>query len=146
MGFRSLNGFDFRVNATYASLNEVSVEMDRLRRRCAGRLEPLLNRGIVPSPPVTNIELFKQSAEEFLVGVAAAEHIGSMFTVRTVLPYREATDERPTVVERVADDAVVLFSAKIGTCVEAARHVVRLLHDEGLAEQPKPSARPSWQH
>jgi hypothetical protein len=98
-------------------------------------LQSLLNRGVVPDPPVTNYPLFLEAASEFLVGIEEAEHVGSMFTVRTVLPDVDATDERPTFVHRIDERMVTLFSGKIGTCVEAAQSVVGAF-DVSRADRP----------
>ena len=46
-----------------------------------------------------------------------------MFTIRTVLPNKDATDERPTVV-RFDDNIIYLFSGKVGNCVEAAKEII----------------------
>ena len=59
-------------------------------------------------------------------GLARAEHIGSMFTFRTVLPNLEKTDARPTFVTKIDDKTVTVFSGKIGTCVEAAEEVLKI--------------------
>ena len=53
-----------------------------------------------------------------------AEHIGSMFTFRTVLPNKEKDDARPTLVDKIDDKIFNVFSGKIGTCVEAANEVI----------------------
>ena len=55
------------------------------------------------------------------------EHIGSMFTFRTVLPNREKDDARPTLVEQTDDNQFTLFSGKIGTCVEASNQLVNII-------------------
>lgn len=88
-------------------------------------ISPMLNSGVVTHPAVTNIERFLEAAREFMIGMDDAEHVGSMFTVRTVLPDDDATDSRPTLVRHVDESTVFLFSGKIGTCVEAAREVVQ---------------------
>ena len=93
----------------------------------ADTFKPLLNRGIVKNPPVTNFDLFISSAAEFIPAIAEAEHIGSMFTVRTVLPHQDATDSRPTVVEAIDDKIITVFSGKIGNCVEAAEKVCAMV-------------------
>ena len=51
-----------------------------------------------------------------------------MFTIRTVLPYKDATDERPTIIKRKHND-FVLFSGKIGNCVQAAEDIVKELNN-----------------
>lgn len=90
-------------------------------------LLPLLNRGIIRDPPVTNFQKFIETGSQFIPDLAFAEHVGSMYTIRAVLPYRDATDERPTIVERVDERVIRLFSGKVGTCVEAADHAIRLV-------------------
>ena len=86
----------------------------------------LLNKGIIKKPQVTNIKKFIEAASEFLPEVKNAEHIGSMFTIRTVPPYHEHDDARPTIVERISENTVVIFSGKIGTCVYAAEQVLSI--------------------
>lgn len=89
--------------------------------------KPLLNRGIVKSPNITKIEKFMETAVSFMPDMKDAEYIGSMFTVRTVLPNVDATDERPTLVSKIDNKIINVFSGKIGNCVEAAHEVVRLV-------------------
>lgn len=88
------------------------------------KFSPLLNRGIIRNPPVTNFKKFLESGSEFIPALAKAKHVGSMFTFRTVLPYKEKTDERPTVVTKIDPKTVTIFSGKIGNCVEAAEEVL----------------------
>lgn len=89
--------------------------------------KPLLNKGIVESPNVTRIEKFLETATSFMPDMKEAEYVGSMFTVRAVLPNVDATDERPTLVSKVSDKIIHVFSGKLGNCVEAADEVVRLI-------------------
>jgi len=42
-----------------------------------------------------------------------------MYTIRTVLPNKDKTDERPTIV-RFEKDTAILFSGKVVNCIEAA--------------------------
>lgn len=55
--------------------------------------------------------------------------MGSMYTIRTVLPNKDKTDERPTIVTKQNND-FILFSGKIGNCIEAADEVIRLIENE----------------
>jgi hypothetical protein len=89
--------------------------------------EPLLNRGIVASPPITNIDRFIADGIEYFAGFEDAEHVGSMFTIRAVLPGVDGTDERPTLVRQIDDRTITVFSGKIDTCVRAADEVARLV-------------------
>ena len=94
---------------------------------------PLLNRGIVERPPVSNIDRFIEAGREFFPEFDQAVHIGSMFTVRAVLPGVEGTDARPTIVRRVSERVITVFSGKIATCVAAAAQVASLV-EEPLSE------------
>ena len=94
---------------------------------------PLLNRGVVERPPVTNIDRFIAAGREFFPEIDGAVHVGSMYTVRTVLPGVEGTDTRPTLVRRVNDRVITVFSGKIATCVAAAAEVASLV-DEAVGE------------
>ena len=58
------------------------------------KFKPLLNRGVVRNPSVTNFKKFIESGSKFIPGLAKAQHVGSMFTFRTVLPKLEKTDAR----------------------------------------------------
>ena len=82
----------------------------------------LINKGIIKNPKYTNVPRFIESAKKFFPDIEKAEHVGSMFTIRTVLPNRDATDERPTVV-RFDDNIIYLFSGKVGNCVETAKEI-----------------------
>ena len=78
----------------------------------------------MPAPPITNIDKFIESAKKFFVDIDKAEHIGSMYTFRTVLPNRDKDDARPTLVEKHNDKMFTLFSGKIGTCVDAIEQIL----------------------
>ena len=90
-------------------------------------LRQLLNRGIVPSPSITNIDKFIQSALTFFSGLDQAEHIGSMYTIRTVLPCRDHDDARPSIVKKHSEKLYTLFSGKISTCVDSANELVKYI-------------------
>ena len=94
-----------------------------------GRFLPLMNRGIVANPAVTNINKFIESAAEFMPEIKRAEHVGSMFTIRTVLPYQDKTDARPTLVEAVDDRTFVVFSGKLSNCVDVAEKVFGMIEN-----------------
>ena len=88
------------------------------------KFDGVLNKGIVKNPTITNIDKFIESAKTFFVDIDKAEHIGSMFTFRTVLPNKDKDDARPTLVEKIDDKTFNVFSGKIGTCVDAAKEVI----------------------
>ena len=89
----------------------------------------VLNQGVVIKPPVTNFSKFIESAEYFMPAVKKAEYIGSMFTIRTVLPHVDKTDTRPTLVDQIDDRIINVFSGKIGNCVTAADRVVEIVEN-----------------
>jgi hypothetical protein len=91
------------------------------------QFKPILNKGIIKDPPVTNIKKFLEVAERFMPDIKQAKYCGSMFTIRTVLPNVDSTDERPTIVSKVGDKIIQVFSGKIGNCVEAANEVLKLV-------------------
>lgn len=83
----------------------------------------LLNRGIIKNPPITNWNKFKETISEFFVDVEEIEHIGSMFTIRTVLSDRDFDDARPSIVEKESDSKYLIFSGKISTAVDTANQI-----------------------
>jgi hypothetical protein len=86
-----------------------------------------LNKGIIRNPAHTRFEKFVACGAPFIPVLEHAEHVGSMFTVRAVLPDRDDTDERPTLVESVSDRIIKIFSGKVGNCVEAGRAAAALI-------------------
>ena len=92
------------------------------------RYDGLLNKGIVKNPLITNFDKFIESAKKFFVDIEKSEHIGSMFTIRTVLPYREHDDARPTLVEKINHRMVTVFSGKIPTCINSANEVLQIVN------------------
>lgn len=89
-------------------------------------LVPYMDCGICTNPARTNIAEFIEAGSRYIPALEDAEYIGSMFTVRAVLPGKDATDERPTLVEVLGKDQryIRIFSGKIGTAVEAAKQAV----------------------
>jgi hypothetical protein len=94
------------------------------------KFSPLLNNGIIKNPKISNFDQFIKSATEFLPSIKNAVHIGSMFTVRTVLPNVDSTDERPTIVRKISDNVFTIFSGKVPTCVDAAKEISMLIKDQ----------------
>lgn len=90
-------------------------------------LAGLINKGVVRDLSVTNFDKFIESGTEFIPILRQAKHIGSMFTIRTVLPGVDSTDTRPTIVTRLSDKVISVFSGKLGTCVTAAEQVLEMV-------------------
>jgi len=89
---------------------------------------PFLDCGIIKKPQITNYKKFIQSSIPFFPEIEFAEHIGSMFTVRAVPPKVENTDARPTLVTKIDEKTISIFSGKITTCVEAANEVKKIIN------------------
>lgn len=86
-----------------------------------------LERGVIPRPEGTRFGRFIEAGKRFIPMLAEAEHQGSMFTVRAVLPDREHDDARPTMVEQLDEQVVRIFSGKLACAVNAARSVASIL-------------------
>ena len=84
---------------------------------------PYIDSGIIKNPKITNFSKFLESSIPFFPEIEKAQHIGSMFTIRAVPPRVENTDARPTIVKKINDKTISIFSGKITTCVEAAKEV-----------------------
>jgi len=89
----------------------------------------LLDNGIIKNPSHTNYEKFIESTIEFFPEIKHAEYIGSMFTIRAVPPRVDDTDERPTLVTKINEKIISIFSGKITTCVEAANEVQMIIQE-----------------
>lgn len=81
-----------------------------------------LDNGVVEDPEITKIKKFISHGSEYIPGLAEAEHLGSMYTIRTTLPNREDTDARPTLVEK-EDNVFRVFSGKLSACIQAGDKV-----------------------
>lgn len=92
------------------------------------KIQPLLNRGLIKNPPISNFELFVKSAERFMPEISKAKHIGSFFIIKTLLPEVEKKDERPTLINKIDKKVITVFSGKIVTCVKAAEKVAALIN------------------
>jgi hypothetical protein len=92
-------------------------------------IAPYLNKGIITNPSITNAPAFIADAARYLPALTDVRHVGSMYTIRTVLPKVDHTDERPTIVSLVDDRIFTIYSGKIGNSVKAARDVVARIEE-----------------
>lgn len=92
-----------------------------------GELKPYLNAGVIRNPPDTRVNRFLEDGRTFIPALDKAEHVGSMFTMRVVLPEREDTDERLTMVDELDEQVIRIFSGKLGSAVDAANRAVELV-------------------
>ena len=93
------------------------------------KLKGYLNSGIIENPKVTNIGKFIDTGKDYFDGFDKLEHIGSMYTIRTVLSNREHDDARPTIVNRESDNIFSVFSGKIVTCVDATKQIIEVIDE-----------------
>ncbi len=90
-------------------------------------LTPYMDGGVVQGPKHSYFDRFIEAGTQFMPFLDKAKHVGSMYTVRAVLPDRDATDERRTLVDRLDDQVIRIFSGKIGAACLAAEHAVQML-------------------
>lgn len=87
------------------------------------KYDTVLDQGLVRDPELSKFDRFVESGRRFIPDLVDAEHVGSFYTVRTVLAGVEDTDERPTIVER--DGRVFkLLSGKLASSVPAASEIL----------------------
>ncbi|KKP94047.1 MAG: D amino acid oxidase (DAO) family protein [Parcubacteria group bacterium GW2011_GWA1_36_12] len=90
-----------------------------------------VNQGIVRKSP-TNFKKFIESTKKFIPLIENAKYVGSMYTVRTVLPHKNKTDERPTIVRKINEKVITIFSGKLGNCVQAAYEVREMIDNYSI--------------
>ena len=91
-------------------------------------IKPYLNKGVIKNPKRTNIDKFFKAAEVFYEDVHDWKYVGSMYTVRAILPNHEFDDSRPTLVEWADKNIVKVFSGKICTSTYSSKKVVELIN------------------
>jgi len=84
---------------------------------------PLLNKGIISNPPISKYKQFIESSIRFMPELKNATYVGSSFCIKTTLPNVDETDERHTLINKINEKIVTVFSGKIPTCVEAAKKI-----------------------
>ena len=90
------------------------------------RLRPLLDAGNVDTRHSRARQM--ASALQPYLDLGPLEHYGSLFTLRSVLPDVDDTDERPTLVRREGSTIHVL-SGKLDTAITAALQVVAMARE-----------------
>ena len=89
----------------------------------------LLDKGIIKNPPISNFNLFIESGSQFMPEIKKAKYVGSSFCIKTTLAHVDETDERPTLINKINEKIVTVFSGKIPTCVEAAKELERIIQN-----------------
>ena len=93
-------------------------------------LKEYLNKGLIKNPKYTNISKFIETGKQFFSDFDQLKHIGSLYTVRTVLKDRDYDDARPTLVKKENQNTYSLFSGKIDTCVDASNQLITLIKNK----------------
>lgn len=96
-------------------------------------VKPLLETG--GRPAWSRFREVVEDLAKYIPGLSEAVHIRSSFVVRAVLAHQEATDARPTLVEKMDDQVIKVFSGKLGTAVRAAEDVLAIIEEKVEAEQ-----------
>lgn len=73
------------------------------------------------------------SLSAYLPFLSQAEHVGSHWTARVVLPAKDATDERPTLVTRLDEQTIRIIGGKLGHAVTAAKDALAFIDNERMA-------------
>ena len=92
------------------------------------RFREVVNAGLIEDPEISNFAKFREHGEKYIPGVTDANQIGSLFTIRTILPDVEDTDARPTLVDR-SGRIVTVFGGKLATSVDTAQSVVSAIRE-----------------
>jgi hypothetical protein len=90
-------------------------------------LENYINKGIISNPEHTKWPAMQADGSRYIPMLEEAKHLGSMFTVRTVLKSVEETDARPTLVKRLDEKVVRIYSGKLPSAVDAAERALELV-------------------
>tara|TARA_R110000744_G_scaffold252437_2_gene368232 strand:- start:949 stop:2661 length:1713 start_codon:yes stop_codon:yes gene_type:complete len=90
-------------------------------------LKEYLNKGLIKNPKYTNIDKFIKTGKQFFKDFDKLKHIGSLYTIRTVLKNRDYDDARPTLVRKEGKNIYSLFSGKIDTCLDASNQLITLI-------------------
>lgn len=96
-------------------------------------LLPYVERGLVRERDgyeVSRIHEVIRAMADVIPAVRGCEYMGSMYAVRALLPDQELSDARPTLVKRLSNQVVQIFSGKLGTAVVAAEQAVGMLQEQ----------------
>lgn len=91
------------------------------------KYKKFLNSGIIKKPSKTNYKRFIKSAIKFIPLIEKAKYIGSMYTFRCLLPYKESTDERLHAIKIINKKLLTVFSSKIANSVECATTIKKII-------------------
>ncbi|MGE5830129.1 MAG: FAD-dependent oxidoreductase [Micromonosporaceae bacterium] len=84
-------------------------------------------REVVHNSARSRFGAFVGAGRRYFAGFEKARHLGSIFSVRAVLPSAESTDSRATKVRRIDDRVVLVFGGKLAAAILAARQAADLV-------------------
>lgn len=85
----------------------------------------VLNRGIIKYFHLSkHKQIMRSCAEHFQTKF---DYVGSMYTVRTVLPNKEVDDARPTQLIKHNDKLISVFGGKIATSVNIVNELIKII-------------------
>jgi hypothetical protein len=93
--------------------------------RATGIHSPSLKRD-----PASRFHAMRYALAEYMPFMADAEYVDSHWVTRVVLPNRDDTDERPSMVTRLDDQVIRVFAGKLGHAVNVAGQVVSMIGEE----------------
>lgn len=93
-------------------------------------LEAVLDRGPLDASSFSTFDRVRKAGRHFFIEFDPV-YDGSMFALRAVLPDLEATDARPTLIDWVDGETLVVFSGKVVTAVQAAARITELVGEQG---------------
>jgi len=97
------------------------------RGEISTRLASYLDSGRIAKPIGTRWPRIKKASQKYLPFIKESLYQGSMFTVRVVLPKKDRTDCRPTIVTPIDEQVTKIFSGKLGTAVQAAHTTLSIV-------------------
>ena len=96
--------------------------------------EKYINQGIVRNQNISRFLDFIKNSSKYLPFLSNSEYIGSFYTVRTILPNLEKTDERTGDVNYIDNKYISIFSSKWNSCISTAYKINNLIKDKNTFE------------
>jgi hypothetical protein len=86
-----------------------------------------INKGLIKDKGISKFNKFIEHSKTYLPFLSKAKYIGSYYTVRTILPNLEKTDERIGVINQVDGKFISIFSSKWNSCISTAYKIDNII-------------------
>lgn len=86
-----------------------------------------VNQGMISEKNLSNFKSFINNSKYYLPFLNYAEYKGSYFTIRTIRPNLEDTDERLGNIELINNKFITIFSSKWNSCISTAYQIRDLI-------------------